>query len=160
MKKAVCCDIILHEAKRFMKSVTGRTLSIQMPIQFLRDQSFVYETWNISLLCFLSCCPLQQNFLKFQGHLQILTNVIAWHLLVKSVDASTWIKEWLFFSLLYPTFSAWWDAPLIHQLIYYLSVESFHFIMLCLVIAFYSFSFYMLASLVFFFLAITFAVTK
>lgn len=123
----------------------------------------IFCLWNFKYILplLLSCSSLQQKrFSWISTSFTNLTNAIAWHLLVKSVDSSTWREKLLFFSLLYPTFPAWCDAPPIHQLIYYFKVEPFHVIILYLVIAFYSFSVYMLALLVFLFWAIRFAVTK
>lgn len=73
VKKAVRCDIILQEVKCFMRSVIGWTLTIQMPTQFLQDESFVHETLNISCLCFFHAVLCnRKGILEFQHHLQIL----------------------------------------------------------------------------------------
>ena len=124
--------------KYIVRSVIGRTLAIQMQSQFLQDKSFVYNTLNVSCLCLFSCSSLQQEkFSWISTSFTNLTNTIVWHLLVKSVDSSTWREKLLFFSLLYPTFPAQWDVPSIHQLIYCFKVEPFHVIIVYLVTALY-----------------------
>ena len=57
------------------------------------------KTLTISCLVVCKSCSRKKFFLDYRHHLQIL-QVVKWHLSVKSVDSSAWIKNLLFFRLI------------------------------------------------------------